>query len=120
MIEHPKDFLTRITNKNDTTKALTLTFAIVGVIYIIVSSVSVLFAALGFGYLAEENSNICYDFKTLSQTLEDINKNCGSTFITKEWNSNEWTVFLSNVCDGKKCESKYIPLNECVFGEVDE
>lgn len=108
------EFLTGIFYKNNTTKALTLTFAIVGIIYIIVSSFSVL-----LGFVTNENSNICYDFKTLNQTLEDINRNCGSTFLTKKGNSNEWYAFLSNVCDGKKCESKYIPIEECVFSESD-
>ena len=118
----PNSFITKITDKNETTKALTLTFAIVGVIYIIVSSVSVLLGLFGIGALAQDNSNICYDFKTLNETLNDIDKNCGSTQITKEYGSDDWSVFISgyNNCNGKTCEAEYIPLNECVLSEVSD
>ena len=66
-----------------------------------------------------EKHNICYDFKTLNETLETIEDNCGSTFITKRFGDDRWFIFKSNVCDGIKCESKYIPLDKCL-NEGDE
>jgi hypothetical protein len=53
---------------------------------------------------------------SINETLNIITANCGSTFFTKQYRSKDWSIFQSNVCDGKKCESKYVPLQECING----
>lgn len=57
---------------------------------------------------------LCIDMSSLNETLNLIDKNCGGTFILKRFGSNDWEVFQANVCDGQKCESKYIKLEDCL------
>lgn len=65
---------------------------------------------------AKEKSIVCYDIASINDTLNIIEKNCGGVFITHQFNNQNWFIFQSNVCDGKKCESKYIPIEQCING----
>lgn len=65
-----------------------------------------------------KQENICYDYKSLNETLEIIEKNCGSTFFTKDYRSEEWEIFVANVCDGKKCDSKYYKVEDCITNSI--
>jgi len=89
----------------------------IGIAIIFFMSITILY--LCFLIIERENtsSTICYDLKTLNETLEEIEDNCGSTFFSKQYGSNEWTIFKSNVCDGITCSHKYIPISECLNEE---
>jgi len=61
-----------------------------------------------------KNKNVCYDVKSLNETLETISGNCHSTFITKQWNDDAWYVFNTKDCQGEYCKSTYIKLEDCL------
>jgi hypothetical protein len=50
---------------------------------------------------------------SFEETLELIQKNCGSTYLTKKWRDPEWYVF-TKVCRGEYCKSEYVPLQNCL------
>ncbi len=57
---------------------------------------------------------ICYDMKSLDGTLEKIDENCGSTFITKQYGIEDWFVFTSDDCKGEYCKTSYINIGDCL------
>jgi len=86
--------------------------------------VGLVFVFLFMFYLkGEENpkEKVCYDYKSLNESLYKINEVCGSTFITHKWGDDiTWYVFVTNICDGKKCESKYYKVDKCLVGILEE
>jgi len=59
------------------------------------------------------------DYKTLNLTdfLNNVEKNCGSTYFTKGWNSNEYKLF-GNKCNPEGyCKTDYISL-DCIYRDV--
>ena len=90
--------------------------ALIGIVAILCLLIGVLLGYLVNPNPAKEKSIVCYNMASINETLNIITTNCGSTFFTKQYGSNDWSIFQSNVCDGKKCESKYVPLQECING----
>ena len=63
---------------------------------------------------SEEVKNVCYDIKTFNETLWDIQENCGGTFLTHKYGSNDWSIF-ANKCNSEGfCKSDYIKLEDCL------
>lgn len=90
--------------------------ALIGIIAILCLLIGVL---VGFNVNPnppKEERIVCYNMASLNETLNTITNNCGGTFITKKFGSNDWSIFQLNVCDGKKCESKYIKIEDCITG----
>jgi len=50
----------------------------------------------------------------LNHTLDIIEKNCGSTFITKKFGSDDWYVFAKKCIRDSYCKNEYIPLADCL------
>jgi hypothetical protein len=50
---------------------------------------------------------VCTDINNLTTTVDIINKNCGSVFITKQWGNDNWYVYNAG---------NYKTLNECITG----
>ena len=78
---------------------------------------SILFLFLMYLKTNQVNEITCYDLKSFNETLKIIDKNCHSTFITKQYGSEDWKVFVGNVCDGIKCENKYYDIKNCIEGK---
>ena len=75
----------------------------------------ILVMVLIFSSNVAKNKNICYDFKSINETLNDIEKNCGSTQITHKWDDNTgWYVFKT-IYEGNKPNYNYYELGECLF-----
>ena len=75
---------------------------------------------IGFGLNKEiiyRTNTVCYDMANLNETLNTIEENCGSTFITKRYGDDNWFIFRGMVCDGKTCGTEYTPINKCVISE---
>lgn len=45
--------------------------------------------------------------------LDVISSNCGSTFLTKKYNDDNWYIFAQK-CKGDYCKSDYIKLEDCL------
>jgi len=45
--------------------------------------------------------------------IEDIQENCGSTFLTKKYGEDRWSVH-KKICKGEYCKFDYVPLEECL------
>jgi len=55
----------------------------------------------------------CFD-GSIDQLMEQIEKDCGDTFITKKYGEDDWFVFL-NDCDSRGyCKSIYVKLEDCL------
>jgi len=79
--------------------------------------IGMIFGGVYYSISAEDYPYTYYISPNLNDTLHQINKNCGSTFFTHQFNKGEeYFVFKSNVCDGKKCENKYLTIEECLNG----
>lgn len=85
---------------------------VLGIIVLLFLSISLIINT------SKENNVICYNFKSLNETLNKINDNCGSTFITKEYDSNNWSVFKNNCNSEGYCKNIYIDLDNCLKEEM--
>jgi len=52
------------------------------------------------------------------ESLEIINKNCGSTFITQKYNNPEWYIYSQNCLENGYCKNEYIKLETCLLGRI--
>jgi len=51
---------------------------------------------------------ICFD-----DVIDKIDRDCGSTFLTKHSDSDDWLVF-KKICKGEYCKSDYVKLKDCL------
>ena len=54
-----------------------------------------------------------YQVNNVHVLIDKINKDCGSTFLTKKYNETEWSVFKKAYNDGWE-KSEYILLSNCL------
>ena len=94
-------------------KNLRLNSKIIGFAFIIVFLVLTIFIV----FLLLENHKITKKTEiqqtNFMTTLEVINSNCGSTFLIKKYNDNNWYIFAQK-CKGDYCKSDYIKLEDCL------
>lgn len=76
--------------------------------------VGLLFVCSILSIQLNSNKNVCYDYVGLNETLVEIQKNCGSTFITEHYNKYEWYIFDSSDCKGEYCKQSYHKLEDCL------
>ena len=81
----------------------------------IIIIVCLLIVAIGLTFkLNNENKNVCYDMKTLNESINKIQENCGSTQITHTWNDeSNWYVFKTTY-KGNKPNYNYYKLEDCI------
>jgi len=53
-------------------------------------------------------------YSSLNETLQIIEKNCGTPYITHRFGSNDWFVFKSVCVENGFCKYDYVPLEECL------
>jgi len=53
-------------------------------------------------------------FLDINEVINKIHNECGSTHITKQYGSQEWSVFKQSCIAGGFCKYEYIPLKECL------
>jgi len=54
------------------------------------------------------------DINKFIDNLDIIEKNCESTFITKQYNDDNYYIFKT-ICKGDNfCKSVYVPLSDCL------
>lgn len=54
------------------------------------------------------------NYDNLTQTLDKINLNCGSTIITKKYGDENYYIFTNKCIEGNFCKMDYILLEECL------
>ncbi len=81
----------------------------------IIIIVCLLIVAIGLTFkLNNENKNVCYDMKTLNESINKIQENCGSTQITHGFNDeSNWYVFKTTY-EGNKPNYNYYKLEDCI------
>lgn len=69
-----------------------------------------------FYYIESINKDdvVCYDFKELNETINKIEENCGSTFLSHAWNdTSNWYVFKTTY-ENNQPNYNYYPLEDCL------
>jgi len=57
---------------------------------------------------------VCYDFKELNETINKIEENCGSTYLTHSWNdTSNWYIFKTTY-ENNQPNYNYYPLEDCL------
>lgn len=67
-----------------------------------------------------EKNTVCHNVADLNKTLTTIEEKCGSTFITKEYGSNGWSVFTNKcvtILEYTYCKNVYIKVEDCLKDE---
>ncbi len=45
--------------------------------------------------------------------FDNLNKNCGSSFVTKRYGDDKYFVFVNDCKEDGYCKSEYVPLGDC-------
>ena len=63
----------------------------------------------------EQELQSCQDNGGLNSTLyfDNLNENCGSSFVTKRYGDDKYHVFVNDCKEDGYCKSKYVSLKEC-------
>lgn len=72
-----------------------------------------------FGFFATHHNNIEQQLQSYQEDLnltfyfDTLNKNCGSSFVTKKYGDDNYYVFVNDCNKDGYCKSKYVPLEKC-------
>lgn len=58
--------------------------------------------------------------RNFTETLEIINKNCGSVFFTKQYGNDNFTIYKQECKSGEHCKPGYVTIESCLNEVKDE
>ena len=61
-----------------------------------------------------KRTSVCHDMFKFNETLETINKNCGSVFFTKQYGQNYFTIYKQECKEGGFCKAGYVNIESCL------
>ena len=75
--------------------------------------ICLLIVVSGLTFNIENSKKQMLNETNFTANLDVINSNCGSTFLTKKYNDDNWYIFAQK-CKGDYCKSDYIQLEDCL------
>ncbi len=115
--EEKRDIMKTLLDVNKKRNNLLLTiwisFCLIGIMYLAVTG----FIFLVINNTTTTSAKYTYDIDTLTQTLDLITTNCGSTYIVKRYGDTKYYVFTNITRPDGYSKYEYELLSDCLGGK---